>query len=215
MTDVQNPQTPGQPPVPAAPSSLEPAPPSGTALKKIIIVVGLLLLAGLLGTAIYYLPRLTATKKTPVAPVVQTNPPVVPTPPVVVAPEATSTPAEVATTTEPVATSTPVELPPGNIAFGQTVQLFAGDEVTLGDATRSYRVKAMEFTDSRCPEGVQCIWAGERGVRLEITNLLNDKKEDMKLGMVTAKTLEIMGLKGTLIEINDEKGGPYARVKFD
>ncbi len=194
---------------------MQPAPPSSTALKKAIIAVGILLIAGLLGAAIYYLPRLTATKKTPQAPTPQINLPVEPTPPVITAPEATSTPAEVATSTEPVATSTPVELPPGNIAFGQTVQLFAGDEVTLGDATRSYRVKAMEFTDSRCPEGVQCIWAGERGVRLEITNLLNDKKEDMKLGTVTAKTLDIMGITGTLIEINDEKGGPYARVKFD
>lgn len=220
MTDTQNPQSPGTPPTPGqAPTPQIPTPQGSTALKKVIVAVIALILVGAVAAAFYFLPQLFTKRQTTSTPTVQTEQPAEQPPTVIANPESTSTQSEVATTTTSPITTTEPE-PEGvtfqtEVSFGQEVQMFTGDIVTLGDSTRSYSVKAAEFTDSRCPEGVQCFWAGERGVRLEVTDLLKDKIEDMRLGMTTAKTLEVMGLRGTLIEIEDGKGGPYATIKFE
>lgn len=184
-----------------------------------------LILVGAVVAAFYYLPQHFTNRQPTPTPTVQTEQPAEQPPTVVTSPEATSTPSEVATsttatTTAPLTATTTLPEPEGvtfqtEISFGQEVQMFVGDIVTVHDTARSYRIKAAEFTDSRCPPDVQCFWAGERGVRLEVTDLLKDKTEDMKLGMTTAKTLEVMGLRGTLIEIEDGKGGPYATIKFE
>jgi len=50
-----------------------------------------------------------------------------------------------------------------------TVKLTTGQEVTLKDA--GLRLKLLEVNDSRCPQNVQCFWAGEVGITLEIAKI--------------------------------------------
>lgn len=147
----------------------------------------------------------------PVPPPV-TNPapePVVPplAPPAEEAPSSTPPLAsDVATTTQQT-TST--------YRLGDTVQFFLNDDVTFADAKnpqRSFTVTAVEFTDSRCPKGVVCVWQGELGVRLRVTDRRTGQSEDVSLGMVRTKTATALGLRFTLREIDEGKGGTFASV---
>ena len=58
------------------------------------------------------------------------------------------------------------------LLFGCTLssQSFSLDEpfqvregLTYYNAAQDLSVKVISFTDSRCPQGVECIWAGEGG----------------------------------------------------
>ncbi|MCC7436620.1 hypothetical protein IT402_01965 [Candidatus Nomurabacteria bacterium] len=56
--------------------------------------------------------------------------------------------------------------------------------------------------DSRCPKGVQCIWAGTVKVKIEITN----KNGQSSQGVLTLdEEREIAGIKVTLTEVLPEK----------
>ncbi len=59
--------------------------------------------------------------------------------------------------------------PQGN---GQTVSFGAPFSATNGITytayTSSLHLRVLNFTDSRCPADVQCIWAGERGVDVQL-----------------------------------------------
>jgi len=103
-------------------------------------------------------------------------------------------------------------------AFGDTVRMFFGERIVVRDAkdpNRAFRVLAAEFMDSRCPRGVTCIWAGERAVRLTVTDLATNKVEDLILGQTTARTGEVMGLRCTLVGIDDSQEGVYAEIVFE
>ncbi|MFA4955167.1 MAG: hypothetical protein WC641_07715 [Patescibacteria group bacterium] len=102
---------------------------------------------------------------------------------------------------------------------GDTIRLFEGDVVYISSEKENglpYRLKADGFTDSRCPAGVQCIWAGERGVDLGLTLADTDGlNKSFFLKEKTAPTSTVEGLKFTLITIDDSKGGTYADIKVE
>ena len=54
------------------------------------------------------------------------------------------------------------------------VKAFKGEQVTLGVASVKL-IKVLE--DSRCPKGVQCIWAGEAKVLIEVTKRDGSSKQ--------------------------------------
>lgn len=54
---------------------------------------------------------------------------------------------------------------PEVLAFGEEVNIFMGNAATFEDGLV---VTASSFDDSRCPQGVQCIWAGELSVTFDI-----------------------------------------------
>lgn len=51
---------------------------------------------------------------------------------------------------------------PGSVVLG------FGDEVTVASATQLRFVRVVN--DSRCPKGVQCVWAGEVKIEFELTS---------------------------------------------
>ena len=66
---------------------------------------------------------------------------------------------------------------------GQTVHMRVGQEVTV-DARR-LRIRFIAVSeDSRCPEGVQCIWAGNARVRLKLGGAKN-RAVTVELGTMT------------------------------
>jgi hypothetical protein len=119
-----------------------------------------------------------------------------------------------ATSTEP--TTTPPA--PTTHHLGDTVQFFLHDSAIFTDpknSQQSFTVTAAEFTDSRCPQGVECIWAGELGVRLTVTPTASSTSEDVRLGMVRAKTADAFGLHFMLNDIVESEGGTNATVKIE
>lgn len=59
----------------------------------------------------------------------------------------------------------------------QTLTLQAGDKVSLGDGVLRYVRTA---NDSRCPVGVQCVWAGDAEVMFEFT-VAREKPQSLTL----------------------------------
>ena len=56
----------------------------------------------------------------------------------------------------------------------QQITLLAGKEKT---ATRSkLKIKFVSVEDSRCPQGVDCIWAGNAKVTIKVTNRKGESK---------------------------------------
>lgn len=54
------------------------------------------------------------------------------------------------------------------IEDGQTFTMHAGERITFADSTALRYVRVTN--DSRCPPGVQCIWAGDAEVTFEWTS---------------------------------------------
>ena len=54
------------------------------------------------------------------------------------------------------------------IAPGETFRLPVGEEARLGSADLTVRFSAVT-SDSRCPKGVQCFWAGDAAVEVLFT----------------------------------------------
>lgn len=105
-----------------------------------------------------------------------------------------------------------------NHKLGETVRLFQGDAfyVLNEKAFPAYFVNATGFTDSRCPKGVQCVWAGERGIEIQVTLEGTEAlPRQITLSETTRRTADVSGLKMSLVEIGDEKGGTYADIKFE
>lgn len=50
---------------------------------------------------------------------------------------------------------------------GQEFSLHVGDQVTLADRSTLHYVRLVN--DSRCPPGVQCVWAGDAEIAMEWT----------------------------------------------
>jgi hypothetical protein len=131
--------------------------------------------------------------------------------------ENTSSTPPVQTSSSTVQTSTDRK---DNYLLGDTLRLFKGDEVWVAaknDPTSPFfQVTALDFTDSRCPEGAQCIWAGERSVALHLVwNGPYTDAADVSLKEKTSLTTEFNFVKLTLIAIDDEKGGTYADIKVE
>lgn len=75
-----------------------------------------------------------------------------------------------------------------------------------------FHIQVQQFTDSRCAKGNTCIWAGERGVILLVTDTASNQTSTVTLGMVSARSAKAFGLTFTLKEVDDEKGGTYADI---
>lgn len=103
------------------------------------------------------------------------------------------------------------------ITLGETFQIFKGDTITILQPKREmprWNVTAKEFSDSRCPAGVQCIWAGEQSVTLIVTDLIaRTAPMEITLGTARNKSLTTYGLTLTLSAIEDGKGGTYAEIE--
>ncbi len=67
---------------------------------------------------------------------------------------------------------------------------------TLFNKEENLTLKVISFSDSSCPADVQCIWAGELGVNLEIKN------EIIYLGMTTRKSIDISEYHIELVSID-------------
>jgi hypothetical protein len=100
---------------------------------------------------------------------------------------------------------------------GASAKLFLNDEVQIWENDQPvFRVKATQFTDSRCPPGAQCVWAGERGLEVEVA-LERSEAAPQKtvLSETTRQTAQAFGLNLSLVKIDDAKGGTYAEIKFE
>src|SRR3989344_1128650 len=81
----------------------------------------------------------------------------------------------------PTPTPTPVPTP---AAFGKSTTLAINEQVKFTDGLN---VTLAEINDSRCPEGVMCIWAGELSPLLRITGGDAGKSlKEIRLGTATA-----------------------------
>lgn len=128
-------------------------------------------------------------------------------------PTPTSTSQEGTTTTAPAQISEADE----TILLGDTFQIFKGDTVKIRippNTNPRWSIKAISFGDSRCPAGVQCIWAGEQNVTLTITDLIaRTAPQDITLGTERNPNQSIFGLTLKLKTIEDGKGGTYAEIE--
>lgn len=72
----------------------------------------------------------------------------------------------------------------GDEGAGQTVDVRVGREVTVGG--RKLKIKFVAVReDSRCPEGVQCIWAGNARIELKLSRA-GGRAANMELNTMTA-----------------------------
>ncbi|MFH1621412.1 MAG: hypothetical protein ABIB04_05020 [Patescibacteria group bacterium] len=201
---------------------LEPSKVMGWIKGLAVVAVGIIICGALL---LIFWPRLTgeSLSNTNIQPTVQ-EPIVVPTEPVIEVPTMQATSSTNATSTDIVATTTPTILIPyeGQTItqknLGDTADFFLHDQIIYSDPknlNRSYEIEVIDFTDSRCPKDAVCVWAGERGVRLKITDKQNGNSQEIYLGVMRANSVKIMGLTFTLLEIEDGKGGTYAQIKVE
>ncbi len=96
--------------------------------------------------------------------------------------------------------------------LGESVVLFKNDAALFaGHNGHTYTIIAMNFNDSRCPAGVQCVWAGELGMTLRIQKSTSESV-DVYLGMSRAKSVTAYGLNIHLNDISEEKGGFAATI---
>lgn len=215
---VAPPKPPSPPPtVPVTAAAPAPQKPPTAAPKhegsgvwwKILILLAVLLALGVLGYSIW-----TGMTTTPSASVL---------PPTNVTSPTTSTPGTTSTT--PVGTQTTSSTTATNATstnygfasedtypFGQPVQIFGNDNDLFRDATRALGVKVIQFTDSRCPTGQTCVWAGEQGIHLQVTDELTGQMQEVDLGTITAPSVNALGATFQLNEINDGKGGTSATI---
>ena len=73
-------------------------------------------------------------------------------------------------------TGTPIK------TFGEKAELSVNDKVWFGaDTLNGLKTLVTEISDSRCPENVQCVWAGEAVVKLKINNLTDSTTVNLKI----------------------------------
>jgi len=184
-------------------------------LLPIIALIILLILAGATGYFWWKSGQIPVSRTTGAQ---STPPAATPVSPATTTPSQIQTPAATSTSELPTnATSTDAGLVRYN-KLGKTARLFQGDAIYVLDnnAFPAYFISVMDFTDSRCPEGVKCVWAGERGIELQITLEGTEAlPRQVILSETTRRTARVSGLKMTLVEIGDEKGGTYADIKFE
>lgn len=84
----------------------------------------------------------------------------------------------------------------GSQAFGVEVTLLVGGDVTFEDGLN---VTLLSMGDSRCPEGVQCIWQGELSPVLQLLHGgIGDIDKQLTLGTVRATKATLGGYAFTL-----------------
>tara|TARA_Y100000310_G_scaffold343708_1_gene452632 strand:+ start:920 stop:2389 length:1470 start_codon:yes stop_codon:yes gene_type:complete len=75
-----------------------------------------------------------------------------------------------------------------------------------------FTITKVTFTDSRCPEGVQCVWEGEQGVKLEIRSPIssNTDPDEILLGETTNPNETLYGFNFKLVSIDIDEG--FAKI---
>ena len=68
--------------------------------------------------------------------------------------------------------------------FGDIFQIKSGEEAWLSGASAKSDLKVIveSITDSRCPEGVTCIWAGNAQVKLTLSDAGDRQEVDLCIG---------------------------------
>jgi hypothetical protein len=71
---------------------------------------------------------------------------------------------------------------PQSIRFGESVELKTSQSIYYGSTIENgLKVSVESISDSRCPTNVQCIWAGEAGVNLNIKSRQDSTKIILKI----------------------------------
>lgn len=179
---------------------------------KILVALAVLLAIGVIGYSLWSTrwtaPRVQAPTPTPTT----TSPEIPLTPPITETPTSTSSASTSTSTTYEGLRVFP---------FGTTVQLFLDDEVYFDDiknpgktsttTSKALKIKVTGFSNSLCPEGKTCIWAGELGVELLVTNQAGNS-QFVNLGTIRAKTETVFGRVFTIQDIDEGKGGTYVNL---
>nr|WP_294894235.1 hypothetical protein [uncultured Pedobacter sp.] len=108
------------------------------------------------------------------------------------------------------------------IGFGEKVVLQQSDNVWFGaDTITGIQIKINEIMDSRCPEDVKCIWAGEANVKLLATDLKDSVSLDLKIDPVKSSktdtvkfTLNSKNYQALLYAVNPYPNSKNEGVKF-
>lgn len=103
------------------------------------------------------------------------------------------------------------------LGFGGKAELMQTDSIWFGtDSLTGIKVSVTEIADSRCPEDVQCVWAGEANV--DVLASYNEESIKLKLKIDPAKssktdtvnfTLNSKNYKALLFAVN-----PYPNTKI-
>lgn len=73
-------------------------------------------------------------------------------------------------------------LTPDAVSFGEKAILKSSEAIYFGStAENAFKLTIQEISDSRCPEAVTCIWAGEAVVKLSIKNLTDSVAFALKI----------------------------------
>ncbi len=93
------------------------------------------------------------------------------------------------------------------VSFGEIFTLPKDKTVTVGD---ELKVKLLSVGDSRCKEGMKCIWQGELTYKIEISDIENT--DYVKLGTITKKEETYKEYIISLDDYNDST--EYAKLKI-
>ncbi len=102
-------------------------------------------------------------------------------------------PTPVPTTPTPTSSQSPA-------SFGDAITLTLGKSVTFSD---SLSITLKTINDSRCKNGVQCIWAGELSPVLSLSNGSFVVPRDLTLGTITAQTTDLNRYRFTLVSATE------------
>ncbi|MEO5909555.1 MAG: hypothetical protein ABIP95_01645 [Pelobium sp.] len=71
---------------------------------------------------------------------------------------------------------------PDALSFGEKAVLKPNEATYFGSTPENaFKLTIQEISDSRCPEGVNCVWAGEAVVKLSIKNLTDSVAFALKI----------------------------------
>ncbi|MFA5841215.1 MAG: hypothetical protein WC847_03040 [Candidatus Paceibacterota bacterium] len=100
-------------------------------------------------------------------------------------------PKEVNTTKTEDVVITPTENPTiKQTEFGELVSLKLNDSVTFSDGLN---IVLKEINDSRCPKGVECIWAGEISGSFALSGAALSSPGEFRLGSLNKKSVVLDG----------------------
>ena len=86
------------------------------------------------------------------------------------------------------------------IRLGEAFTLKTGESRSLQGGLR---VTLEAIGDSRCPKGVQCIWAGELSPKLRVE--LKDASEELTLGTLTKLKADALGYRFSLVAATESE----------
>ncbi|VVB75101.1 Uncharacterised protein [uncultured archaeon] len=96
----------------------------------------------------------------------------------------------------------------GSFVIGENFTAKAGN--LYYNSAEELGVYVLGITDSRCPQGVECIWAGELGVNLVIA--AKDFNQALNLGMTTKPTTIVSPYSINLISVNPDTNEAVIRI---